>query len=182
MPLSLTWADATTEPRRTPKTGHKLFIDVQVGSTVQLPAQKFPGGHHYIPSGDELGELASGRNDCFFLCYDVQDAVLAILDVEYELAQERLVIFLSEHLVTLREIIALLHLQTLKGLDELHGVLAPLIARFFHADLQRVHRFVIGLRIAVGQRPSWVDLLQACDRIIKKLLVMGRVEWWVHHR
>src|SRR5262245_39557772 len=121
-------------------------------------------------------ELASRWDDRLLLRDHVEDAMLAVLDVEAELAQERLVVLLAEQLVALREVVALLHLEPFERLDQLHGVLAALEAGLFHADLEGVHRLVVRLRVAVGQRPRGVDLLEAHHRVVEELLVVRGIE------
>src|SRR5262245_56186929 len=83
----------------------------RIWTTVQLPAREVPGrAFFYTQARDQLGELASSGNACLLLRDHVEDAVLTVLNVEYELAQKGLVVFLTQHLVALREIITLLHL------------------------------------------------------------------------
>src|SRR5262249_58559540 len=81
------------------------------------------------------GEFAGRREERLLLVDRLHDAMLAALDLEDELAHERLVVLLAEHLVALREVLTFLHLQTFESLDELHGVLAAAEARFLHAEL-----------------------------------------------
>src|SRR5262245_27726886 len=69
------------------------------------------------------GELAGGREDRLFLRDDLEDVVLAALDVEDELLEEGLVVVLPEGLVALGEVVAFLHLEPFQRLDELHRVL-----------------------------------------------------------
>ena len=126
--------------------------------------------------------MQAGGNDRLFLRDHFEDPVLAVLDVENELAQERLVILLAQHLVALREVVAFLHLEPLQGLDQLHGVLAAFEARLLHADLEGVHGLVVRLHVAVRQRPGRVDLLQTHHRIVEELLVVRGVERGIHHR
>src|SRR5215471_21564781 len=129
MPLSLTWADAASELRSIPTTGHKIFMDTpSLDHRTTARPRSSRAGFFFSQARDQLGELASSGNDCLLLRDHVEDAVLTVLNVEYKLTQEGLVVFFSEHLVPLREIITFLHLQALKRLDKLHGVLAPLVA------------------------------------------------------
>jgi len=45
MPLSFTWADATSELRSMPTTGHKIFMDTpSLDPPYNYPPEKFPGG------------------------------------------------------------------------------------------------------------------------------------------
>src|SRR5262245_36152293 len=111
MSLSLTWADATSELRSMPTTGHRIFMGTpSFGPTVQLPTREVLGWAFFTLRLAQLGELASSGNDCLLLRDHVEDAVLTVLNVEYELAQKGLVVFLTQHLVSLRKIITLLHL------------------------------------------------------------------------
>src|SRR5262249_25033912 len=100
-----------------------------------------------------LGELACRREDRLLLPDHLHDLVLAALDREDELAQEGLVVLLAERLVPLREVVALLDLHPLEGLDELHRVLAPAEARLLDPQLQEVRGLEIRLHVAVGEWP-----------------------------
>src|SRR5258706_7409927 len=102
--------------------------------------------------------------------------MLAALDLEDELAHERLMVLLAEHLVALREVVAFLHLQAFERLDELHRVVAAAEARFLHAELYGIHRFIIRLHVAVGRWTSGIDHLEADTCLFQELLVRGRVE------
>ena len=62
------------------------------------------------------------------------------------------------------------------------GVLAALELRLLHADLERVHRLVVRLHVAVGQRAGRIDLLQPRLGLVEELLVVRRVERRVEHR
>ena len=86
MPLSLTWAEATTELTTRPTTDHSLFIDTPSLDTVRLPAREVPGAHNATQARDRLGELASRGNDRLLLGNHIEDAVFAVLDVEDEFA------------------------------------------------------------------------------------------------
>src|SRR5262245_8942840 len=122
MPLSFTWADATSKLRSMPTTGQKIFMDTpSLNHRTTARPRSSRAGFFYTQARDQLGELASSGNDCLLLRDHVEDAVLTVLNVEYKLTQEGLVVFSSEHLVPLREIITLLHLQALKSLDKLHS-------------------------------------------------------------
>src|SRR5262245_8114096 len=59
------------------------------------------------------------------LCDDLDDPVLAVMDIEDELASESLVVVLAERLIPLREVVAFLDLHTLQRLNELHRILTP---------------------------------------------------------
>src|SRR5215470_1198588 len=83
--------------------------------------------------------------------------MLAAPDVEDELAHERLMVFLAEHLVALREVVAFLHLQTFERLDELHRVLAAAEPRFLYAEFQGVHRLIIRLHEPIGQWTGGIE-------------------------
>src|SRR5215831_10315036 len=56
-----------------------------------------------------LRELAGGREHRLFLRNRLEDVVLVVLDLEDELAKERLVVLPPERLVALRKIVGLLH-------------------------------------------------------------------------
>src|SRR4029453_9257521 len=99
--------------------------------------------------------------------------VLAALDLEEELAEEGLMVFLAQELVPLRKIVALLHLETLEGLDELHRVFLAAEARLLHADAERVHRLVVRLHVPVGQGTGGIDLLEALGGFLEEPLLMG---------
>ncbi len=108
--------------------------------------------------------------------------MLAPLDLEDELAEEGLVVFLAQGLVALREVVARLDLEALQRLDQLRGVLAALEARLLHAELEEVHGLEVGLHVAVGQRAGRIDLLEARHRFVEELLVGRRVERALHDR
>src|SRR3972149_4604503 len=123
-----------------------------------------------------LGELAGGRNDRLLLRDDLQDLVVAAADLVEELAEERLVVLLAEELVALREVVALLHLEALERLDELHRVLAPAEARLLDPELEGVHAFVVRLDGAVGGRAARGDRLGPGHGGGEELLVGGGVQ------
>src|SRR5439155_20078699 len=106
-----------------------------------------------------LGELARRWNQRLFLADRFQELVLVVLDREDELAQERLVIFLPDRLVALREVVALLDLHALQGLDQVVRVLAAAESRLLHAVLQEFHPLDVRLHVAVRQRSGRIDLL-----------------------
>src|SRR6185295_19897230 len=93
-----------------------------------------------------------------------------------EFPREGLMILLAQGLVALREVVALLHLEALEGLDELHGVLAAAEAGLLHADLEGIDALVVRLHVAVRKRPGRVDLLQAGRRVLEEVLVGRGVE------
>src|SRR6185437_9572617 len=98
------------------------------------------GGERRRSTGPpSLRELAGRREHGLLLRDHFQDVVLAVLDVEEELAQEGLVVLLAQGLVALGEVVARLHLQALERLDQLRSVLAPLEAGLLHAELEEVH-------------------------------------------
>ena len=84
--------------------------------------------------------------------------------------EEGLVIFLAQGLVALREVVALLDLETLERLDQLHGVLAAVELRFLHGDLHRVESLIVRLHILVGPRTARIDLGQAFLGFLEELL------------
>src|SRR5262245_24670054 len=128
-----------------------------------------------------LGELARGRNDGLFLGDDLEDLVLSPADLEDELAGEGLVILLTQGLVPLREIVALLHLEPFEGLDELGRVVATLETGLLHADPERVDPLEVRLHIPVRKGAGRIDLLQTRHRFVEKLLVRGGVEDPLQH-
>src|SRR5712691_9508252 len=128
-----------------------------------------------------LGELAGGWEERLLLGNDVQDLVLAALDREDELAQEGLVVLFAERLIALGEVVALLDLHSLEGLDELHRVLAAAEARLLDAELQEVRGLEVRLHVPVRERPRRVDLLEGHHRFVEELLVVRGVERWVEH-
>src|SRR5215470_17885811 len=75
-----------------------------------------------------LGELAGWREHRLLARNRLEEAVLPVLDVEDELPDERLVVFLAKDTAALREVVTLLHLETFERLDELHAVVASLEA------------------------------------------------------
>src|SRR6266850_7046350 len=134
------------------------------------------------PMSPASREFTSGRDDGLFLRDRFQQLVLVVLDLEDELAQERLVVFLPDRLVALREIVAFLDLHPLQGLDQVHRVFPAAEPRLLHAELQEVHRLEVRLHVAVRQRARRIDLLEGRDRLVEELLVMRRVQRRVHHR
>src|SRR5437667_90218 len=92
------------------------------------------GAARWICPAVTLGELARGRHDRLLFRDRLDDVVLAVLDVEDELADERPVVLFPHGLVALREVVAFLHLQALEGFDELHRVLVASDAALLHAD------------------------------------------------
>src|SRR5262249_33468876 len=118
------------------------------------------------------GEFAGRREESLVAGDRLDDAVLAVFDVEDDLQRKRLVIFLAEQLVSGREVVTQFHLQALKRLDELHRVFAAAEFRQFHADLERVHRLVVRLDVAIRQRPRWVDLRQPRFGFVEEFLVL----------
>src|SRR5215470_9535652 len=127
-----------------------------------------------------LGELARRRDDRLFLGDDVEDLELAVAHLEDELAHEGLVVLLAERLVALREVVGLLDLHALEGLDELHAILAPAELRPLHAELEEVDALEVGLHVAVGQRHP--QRSQARDRVVEELLVVRGVELALEQR
>ena len=80
--------------------------------------------------------LQAGGKIVFSFATTSRMLVLAVLDLEDELAQEGLVVFLAQHLVALREVVAFLHLEPFERLDQLRRVLAAAELRLLHAELQ----------------------------------------------
>src|SRR5581483_11835668 len=97
------------------------------------PSERRGGGRRRSTTPPSLGELAGRREDGLLLRDHLHDLVLAALDLEDELAEEGLVVFLAQGLVALREVVARLDLEALQRLDQLRGVLAAPEARLLHA-------------------------------------------------
>src|SRR5262245_33824359 len=127
-------------------------------------------------------ELARRRDERLFLGDRFQELVLVVLDREDELAQERLMVFLPDRLVTLREVVTLLDVHALQGLDQIVRVLTAAEPGLLHAELQEVHRLEVRLDVAVRQRAGRIDLLELDHGLVEELLVVRRVQRWVHHR
>src|SRR5215510_6720721 len=127
-------------------------------------------------------ELARRRDERLFLGDRFQELVLVVLDGEDELPDEGLMVFFPDRLVALREVVALLDVHPLQGLDQVHRVLAAPEAGFRHPELQEVHRLEVRLHVAVRQRAGRIDLLELDDGLIEELLVVWRVQRRVHHR
>src|SRR5499427_2896597 len=121
-------------------------------------------------------ELARRRDERLFLGDRFQELVLVVLDREDELADEGLMVFLPDRLVALREVVALLDLHALQGLDQVHRVLAAAEAGLLDRELEEVHRLEVRLHVAVGVGARRVHLLQQDTRLLEKLLVRRRVE------
>src|SRR5262249_55566568 len=124
----------------------------------------------------------SRRERRLLLRDDLEDPMLAILDVEDELAEEGLVIVLAQRLVALREVVSLLELQPFQGLDQLRSVLAAAETGLLHADLEGIHGLEVRLDVAVGQRARWIDLLESGHGVIEEFPVRGRVERRIENR
>src|SRR5262249_19415579 len=137
------------------------------------------GGHvnRRLHGHSGRSELAGRREERLIAGHGLKDTVFPILDVENDLQGERLMVFLAEQFVSGWKVVAQFHLQTFKGLDELHRVLAPSEFRLLHADFKRVHRLIVRLHIAIRQRTGRIDFRQACLSLIKKPSVLWRVEW-----
>src|SRR6266508_3645934 len=129
-----------------------------------------------------LRELACRRDDRLLLGNHVHDLVLVVLDREDELAEERLVVFLSQRLVALREVVALLDLHTLQGLDQLHRVFPAAETGLLDPELHEIHGLEVRLDIAVRQRTGRIDLLERGDGLIEELPMVWRVQRSVEHR
>src|SRR5437879_6716114 len=128
-----------------------------------------------------LDELAGGRHDRLLFRDRLDDVVLAVLDVEDELADERLVVLFPHGLVALREVVAFLHLQALESFDELHRVLVASEAALLHADLERVHRLEVRLHVAIRQGARRGGVIERRHRLVEELLVCRRVQRRVEH-
>src|SRR2546425_1137507 len=122
-----------------------------------------------------LREFACRRDDRLFLGNHVHDLVLVVLDREKELAEERLVVFLSQRLVALREVVALLDLHALQGLDQLHRVFPAAETGLLDPELHEIHGLEVRLDVAVRQWAGRIDLFERGDGLIEELLVVRRV-------
>ena len=103
------------------------------------------------------------------------------LDLENEFVGERLMIFLTELLIALREIIPRMDLQILKGRDELVCVLTTPEAGFLDADPKKVHGLVARLDKAVGRDPLRHVLLYQLGDLGEPLPVVRRIEGALEH-
>ena len=97
------------------------------------------------------------------------EVVGAACDLEDEFVQEGLMVFLAQRLVALREVVAFLHLEAFERLDQLHGIVAALELRHFHADLHGVQRLVVRLHVFVRQRTRRIDLCQPRFGFVEEL-------------
>src|SRR5207253_9537745 len=113
--------------RRKPGPTAPPFDPLKFGSR-PLPGSKLTR----YPTTARSGEFAFRRKDGLFLRDDIEDPILAFVNVEDELADEGLVILLAQRLVALREIIAFLHFEAFQRLDQLWRVFASAEFRFFH--------------------------------------------------
>src|SRR6267143_1674024 len=129
-----------------------------------------------------LDELARRRDERPLLRHHVHDLVLVVLDREDELAEERLVVFLPQRLVALREVVALFDLHALERLDQLHRVFATAEPGPLDTELQEIHGLEVRLDVAVRQRAGRVDLLEGRDGLVEELFVVRRVQRRVQHR
>src|ERR1700730_15609898 len=92
-----------------------------------------------IPSSGRR-EFAGRWKHRLFFWHHLDDPVLAVVDLENELAQEGLMIFLAQRFVALRETIPFLHLQAFECGDQFGRVVAALEAGLLDAKLEGVHR------------------------------------------
>src|SRR2546428_2815800 len=120
-----------------------------------------------------LRELARRWDDRLLFGDHVQDLMRVVLDREDELTEERLMVFLPHRLVALREVVALLDLHALQGLDQLHRVFSAAEPGLLDAELQEIHRLEVRLDIAVRQRAGRIDLLRATTAWSKNFLWCG---------
>src|SRR2546428_7275512 len=123
-----------------------------------------------------LRELARRWDDRLLFGDHVQDLMLVVLDREDELTEERLMVFLPHRLVALREVVALLDLHALQGLDQLHRVFSAAEPGLLDAELQEIHRLEVRLDIAVRQRTGRIDLLEGDNGLVEELLMVRRVQ------
>src|SRR5579885_3446298 len=168
----LIWLSAVSPPNRRLSSS---VLSMGPGRAPRLSAgERWPMTAGSLNLG--RGEVARRRNESLVLRHRLQELVVAVLDLEDELGQEGLVVVLAQGLVALREVLALLDLETLERLDQLHGVLAVVELRLLHGDLHRVERLVVRLHVFVGTRARWIDLDQALLGLFVELFVGRRVE------
>src|SRR5262245_60535177 len=134
----LTLSSAVSPPKRTVSPSVRNMAS---GS----PPRPVSGGEAVATDATActLGELATGWEEGLFLLHHLCDLGLAPLYLEDELTQKRLMVLLAEHLVALREIIALLHFQAFERCDQFVRVLAAAELGLLHPDLERVHGLVV---------------------------------------
>lgn len=96
------------------------------------------------------------------------------MDLENEFVGERLMIFLTELLIALREVVPRMDLKILKGRDQLVRVVATPEAGFLYADPEKVHGLVARLDIAVGCDSLRHDLLGQLGDLGEPLPVVRR--------
>src|SRR5882757_7152926 len=139
-----TWLRAVSPPKRTVRSSVRR-IGTEAGPSKEGAAVTYNAFGRYAVDICSSGrrEFASRREYCLFLWHHFDDPVLAVVDLENELAQEGLVIFLAQRFVALRKIVAFLHLQPFECRDQFGRVVATLEAGLFHAELERVHRLEI---------------------------------------
>src|SRR5204863_6269358 len=113
---------------------HRAALDPLKNGSRPLPGPKFTR----YPTTARSGEFALRRKDGLFLRDDIEDPILAFVNVEDELADEGLVILLTQRLVALREVVAFLQFETFQRLDQLWRVFASTKSRFLHSELERV--------------------------------------------
>src|SRR5665213_4115058 len=128
------------------------------------------------------GEVAGRRNHLLGRRHRLVQIVGPALHLEDELLQEGLMVFLADVLVTLREVVAQLHLEAFERRDQLHGVLRAVELRFLHRDFHRVESLVVRLHVFVGQRPGRVDLGEPLLCLVEELVMRRSVEWTLEHR
>src|SRR6266567_3161933 len=128
------------------------------------------GAARWICPAVTLGELARGRHDRLLFRDRLDDVVLAVLDVEDELADERLVVLFPHGLVALREVVAFLHLQALEGFDELH-VRRRVQRRVEHGDVPVDADESLDLLAEGGQMGRLRD-----RAVARELVLLGQAE------
>src|SRR6266850_7517266 len=173
----LTWLRAVSPPKRTVRSSVRR-IGTEAGPSKEGAAVTYNAFGRWSVDICSSGrrEFAGRREYCLFLWHNFDDPVLAVVDLENELAQERLVIFFAQRFVALREIVAFLHLQAFECRDQFGCVVAALEARLLDAELERVHRLEVGLNITIGDRRGRVDRLEPGHGLIEEPLVPRRVE------
>src|SRR5262249_52892702 len=118
----LTLLTAARPPNRTVRASVlRSGVDSVSADTLWRMARSVPAALGRSEPPLTLRELAGRRDQRLFLGDGLQELVLVVLDREDELAQERLVIFLPDRLVALREVVALLHFHAFQGLDQVVG-------------------------------------------------------------
>src|SRR5438105_1497071 len=163
-----TWLRAVNPPKRTVRSSVRR-IGTEAGPSKEGAAVTYNAFRRCPVGICSLGrrEFASRREYCLFLWHHFDDPILAVVDLENELADKSLVVLLPQRFVALREVVPFLHLQPFECGDQFGGIVATLEAGLLDAELERVHRLEIGLNIAVGDRGGRVDGLEPGHGLIE---------------